>query len=153
MDLAIALHVISVVVWVGGMVFAYAFLRPAAVEQLEPPHRLSLWVAVFKRFFPIVWLCIIAILATGYGVILGYYPEGFKGLPMYVNAMMGLGILMMLIFFHVFFAPFKRLKRAVDAQDWPAGGKSLSQIRLLVGINMTIGLITVAVAIAGKSLL
>ena len=59
---------------------------------------------------------------------------------------------MMLIFFHVFFAPFKRLKNAVEAQDWPAGGKALAQIRQLVGINMIIGLITAAIASGGRYL-
>ena len=150
MGIAIMLHVAAVVIWVGGMIFAHAFLRPVAAAQLEPPARLTLWVGVVKRFFPAVWICIITILATGYGVILMYYPDGFKGLPMHINIMMTLGIIMMLIFFHVFFAPFKRLKKAVEAQDWPAGGKALTQIRHLVGVNMIIGLITAAIASGGR---
>lgn len=152
MGIAVMFHVAAVVIWVGGMIFAHAFLRPIAAAQLEPPQRLSLWVGVFKRFFPVVWICIITILLTGYGVILAYYPDGFKNLPMYINLMMGLGIVMMLIFFHVFFAPFKRLKKAVEAEDWPSGGKALAQIRQLVGINMTIGLITAAIATGGRYL-
>jgi uncharacterized membrane protein len=59
---------------------------------------------------------------------------------------------MMLIFFHVFFAPYGRLKRAVAAQDWQAGGKALAQIRMLVGINTLIGLLTIAVGAAGRYL-
>lgn len=152
MGIAVMLHVAAVVIWVGGMIFAHAFLRPVAAVQLQPPQRLQLWVGVFQRFFPIVWLSIILILLTGYGVIFAYYPDGFKGLPMHINLMMGLGIVMMLIFFHVFFAPFKRLKKAVAAEDWPAGGKALAQIRQLVGINMTIGLITAAIATGGRYL-
>jgi len=152
MGIAVMLHVAAVVIWVGGMIFAHAFLRPVAASQLEPPQRLSLWVGVFKRFFPIVWICVITILVTGYGVILAYYPDGMKGLAMHINLMMGLGIIMMLIFMHVFFAPFKRLKKAVEAQDWPAGGKALTQIRHLVGINMVIGLVTAAIATGGKYL-
>ena len=152
MGIAVMVHVAAVVIWVGGMVFAHAFLRPVAAAQLEPPERLTLWVGVFKRFFPVVWISILLILVTGYGVILGYYPDGFKGLAMHINLMMGLGIVMMLIFFHVFFAPFKRLKKAVEAQDWPAGGKALAQIRMLVGINMTIGIITAAIATGGRYL-
>ena len=31
-------HVLAVVVWIGGMVFAHFFLRPAALK-LEPPQR------------------------------------------------------------------------------------------------------------------
>ena len=147
MEIAILLHILSVVMWVGGMVFAHQMLRPVAASQLEPPVRLKLWVGVFNRFFPWVWACVIAILVTGFWMI--SLMGGFKVVGLYVHAMMGLGIVMMFIFFHVFFAPYGRLKKAVAAEDWPAGGKSLGQIRMLVGINTVIGLITIAVAIAG----
>jgi uncharacterized membrane protein len=67
-----------------------------------------------------------------------------------MHIMLGLGIIMMLIFMHVFFAPYKKLTRAVAEERWADGAKSLAQIRLLVGINLSIGLITTIVAVAGK---
>lgn len=149
MGLAVLLHVIAVVIWVGGMLFAYTFLRPVAAEQLEPPARLTLWVGVFGRFFPWVWGSVLVILVTGFWIIFGVYG-GMGNVGLYVHAMLGLGILMMLIFFHVFFAPYGRLKKAVAAEDWASGGKSLSQIRMLVGINTMIGLITVAIGAGGR---
>ncbi|RMG35225.1 MAG: hypothetical protein D6720_07605 [Gammaproteobacteria bacterium] len=151
MGLAIPLHVLAVVIWVGGMFFAYLVLRPVAASQLEPPARLTLWVGVFGRFFPWVWVCVLTILGSGLGMVFGVFA-GFAGSPLYVHVMFGLGIVMMLIFMHVFFAPYGRLKRAVAAQDWPAGGKALAQIRVLVGINTSIGLFTIAIASAGKYL-
>ena len=51
MSIAITLHLLAAMIWIGGMFFAYMVLRPAAVEVLELPVRLSLWVAVFRRFF------------------------------------------------------------------------------------------------------
>ena len=146
---AVLLHVIAVVIWVGGMFFAYMFLRPVAAAQLEPPARLTLWAGVFSNFFPWVWTCVLAILATGLWLIFKVFG-GMGGSPLYVHAMLGLGILMMLIFAHVYFAPFSRLKRAVASEDWPAGGKSLSQIRTMVGINTAIGMITIAVGAGGR---
>ena len=151
MGLAVLLHVIAAVIWVGGMFFAYMFLRPVAASQLEPPARLTLWAGVFGRFFPWVWASIAVILASGFWMIFGVYG-GMGSVGLYVHAMLGLGVLMMLIFFHVFFAPYGRLKRAVAAQDWPAGAKALSQIRMLVGINTLIGLTTFAVGAAGRYL-
>jgi uncharacterized membrane protein len=146
------LHVVAVVIWVGGMFFAYMCLRPVAAAQLEPPHRLKLWVGVFGRFFPWVWASIVLILATGFWLIFGFFG-GMGGVGLYVHAMLGLGILMMFIFLHVYFAPYKRLKRAVADEDWPAGGRQLSQIRMLVGINTLLGLLTTAVASGGRYLL
>jgi uncharacterized membrane protein len=151
MGLAVLLHVIAAVIWVGGMFFAYMFLRPVAASQLEPPARLTLWVGVFGRFFPWVWASIAVILASGFWIIFAVYG-GMGAVGLYVHAMLGLGVLMMLIFFHVFFAPYGRLKRAVAAQDWPVGGKALSQIRVLVGINTLIGLLTLAIGAAGRYL-
>lgn len=151
MGLAVLLHVIAAVIWVGGMFFAYMFLRPVAASQLEPPARLTLWVGVFGRFFPWVWASIAVILASGFWMIFAVFG-GMGAVGLYVHAMLGLGVLMMLIFFHVFFAPYGRLKRAVAAQDWPAGGKALSQIRMMVGINTLIGLLTFAIGAAGRYL-
>jgi len=152
MGIAVLLHVLAVVIWVGGMFFAYMALRPVAAAQLEPPARLRLWVGVFGRFFPWVWASIAVILASGFWVIFAIFG-GIGASGMYVHLMLALGIVMMLIFFHVFFAPYGRLKKAVAAEDWPAGGKALSQIRSLVGINTIIGVATIAVASGGRYLL
>jgi uncharacterized membrane protein len=151
MGIAVLLHVMGVVIWVGGMFFAYMALRPVAAEQLEPPVRLRLWAGVFGKFFPWVWVSIAVILATGFWIILSIFG-GFANVGMYVHLMLGLGLVMMLIFMHVFFAPYRRLKSAVAAEDWLAGGKALSQIRVLVGTNTVIGLITIAVASGGRYL-
>lgn len=152
MGIAVLLHVVGVVIWVGGMFFAHQVLRPVAVDQLEPPARLKLWVGVFGRFFPWVWASLAVILLTGFWIIFSIFG-GMGNVGMYVHLMLGLGLVMMLIFMHVFFAPYKRLKQAVAAEDWPAGGKALSQIRMLVGINTLIGLVTIAVASGGRYLL
>lgn len=145
MSIALSIHVLAIVVWVGGMFFAHQVLRPAAIEILEAPARLQLWVANFKRFFPWVWLSIILVLSTGLWMML-QFPKA----PLFIHIMLGLGIIMMMIFMHVFFAPYKRLKKAVAAEDWPTGGKQLGIIRTLVGINTVIGIITIVLATAGK---
>lgn len=147
--LTIILHVLSVVIWVGGMFFAYMCLRPIAASQLEPPVRLQLWVGVFGKFFPFVWLAVILLPLTGYAMISNLY-NGMGNAPLYVHIMNGVGSLMIFIYLHVFFAPYQRLKRAVAAQDWPAGGRALAQIRMLVGINMMLGLLTALIASGGR---
>lgn len=147
----LALHILSAVIWVGGMFFAYMALRPVAASLLMPPQRLPLWSQVFGKFFPWVWTAIILLLITGYWMIFNVYG-GMKTAPLYVHLMNGLGIVMMLIYLHLFFAPRSRLNKAVAAQDWPAGGKALGQIRILIGINLTIGLTVVAIAGGGRYL-
>ncbi len=151
MSIAITLHVLSAVIWVGGMFFAYMALRPVAANLLEPPLRTTLWCDTFDRFFPWVWVAVIVLLLTGYWMIFAKFG-GMGTSPLYVHVMNGLGIVMMLIYLHVFFAPFRRMKQAIAAQDWPEAGRRLGQIRMLVGINLIIGLLVIAVASGGAYL-
>ena len=146
--IAYLLHVWGIVIWVGGMFFAYMALRPAAVQTLEPPQRLPLWAATFDRFFPWVWVSVAGVLASGLYLIARM--GGFGAVALYVHAMFGLGIVMMLIFGHVYFAPYQRLKQGVAAREWKAAGAALSQIRVLVGLNLALGLINIAVVLLGK---
>jgi len=150
--LSLVLHLLSAVVWVGGMFFAYMFLRPVAAAQLEPPARLQLWVGVLKKFFPFVWLSLLFLPLTGYLMIFDIW-KSMGAAPLYVHIMNGLGIVMILIYLHVYFAPFKRLKEAVIKQDWPEGGRNLNIIRKMVGINTIIGLITIIVVSAGRTII
>ena len=148
MTLSLFLHVLSVVVWVGGMFFAYMALRPVAASVLEPPQRLALWAGVFGKFFPWVWLSVALILLTGLHMLTVF---GGLAAPHYAMTMLVLGVVMMAIFAHVFFAPYGRLKRAVAAQDWKAGGAALGQIRRLIGINLSLGLLTISVVFLGRA--
>jgi uncharacterized membrane protein len=147
MRIELLLHVISAVVWVGGMFVAYLAVRPAAVEALEPPQRLKLWAGIFTRFFRWVWAAVILILGTGFSMM-GRMPS----VPAYVIAMAGIGVVMSAIFMHVYFAPFGRLKRAVQGEDWKAGGVALGQIRILVGVNLALGLFNIGVAMLRPAL-
>ena len=148
-SLYIALHIIAAVIWVGGMIFAHQCLRPVAASQLEPPQRLSLWVGVFSRFFPLVWASVIALPVTGYLMIFSIW-QSMAATPLYVHLMNGAGMLMILIYLHVFFAPYRRLKTAVATRQWADGGRAIGQIRQLVGINSMLGIIVIAIASAGR---
>lgn len=152
MAVMLTLHVFSALIWVGGMFFAYIALRPVAASQLQPPERLALWAGVFGKFFPWVFASIAGLLASGYWMVLSHFG-GFGHVGLHVHLMIWTGYLMMLLFMHVFFAPFKRLKQAVAAGDWPVGAKSLAQIRVLIGVNLSLGMAVVAVASGGRYLL
>ena len=148
MTVLVALHVLAAVIWVGGMFFAYIVMRPAA-GPLEPPARLGLWVRVFGRFFPWVWASIVALLASGYAMLFVHFG-GFAGAPLHVNVMQATGIVMMLLFLHLYFAPWRRYSRAVEAGAWPDAGTQLNQMRRIVAINLVLGLVTVAVGASGR---
>ena len=144
-------HLLAIIVWLGGMVFAHFFLRPA-VAQLEPPQRLRLMHAVLGRFFHAVLVASLLSLASGVGM-LGHVAKqtvqsgGQFSLPLAWTVMAVLGALMVAIFLHIRFALYKRLDRAVAAGNWSAGGEALAQIRRWVSINLGLGLLIVLVVL------
>ena len=147
MKLALMLHLLGVVVWVGGMFFAYVALRPAASRLLEPPQRLPLWSATLGRFFNWVWLCIVLVLGSGFYMIAVIGDAGT--VPIRIHAMLYVGIVMTLIFGYVFAVMFAALKRAVAGGNWKEGGAALNQIRIAVAVNLSLGLLNIVIATVG----
>lgn len=149
MPIAIALHLLAAVIWVGGMFFAYMALRPVAASQLEPPQRLRLWSGTFSRFFPWVWIAVILLPVTGYWMLFKVFG-GLDDAGLDIQLMQVTGWLMILLYLHVFFAPYRRLRRSLAAGDIPAAGKALKQIRTVIGINLLLGLTVVTIASGGR---
>jgi uncharacterized membrane protein len=72
-------------------------------------------------------------------------------MPMEWMVMASLGVLMVLIFGHIRFALYKKLTRAVNAQDWPAGAAVLASIRTGVSVNLVLGVLIVLVTLLGAA--
>ena len=149
MFIAIPLHLLATVIWVGGMFFAYMALRPVAASLLEPPLRLPLWSQTFDRFFPWVWAAVISLLATGLWMVYSVFG-GFGHVGLYILLMTAIGTLMILLFLHVFFSPYRRMQKALAANDLPEAGRRLAQVRVIIGINLVLGLLVTIVAGAGR---
>ena len=146
--LALTLHLLGAVVWVGGMFAAYLCLRPAA-GPLEPPQRLALWRRFFQKFFPWVWVSVLLLLATGYWMLVVHFG-GFKGAPLYVNLMQTLGLVMAALYVWLFHGPWLKFKRAVDAQDWSMAGGHLNRIRQIIAVNLPLGLVVTVIGGTGR---
>lgn len=146
MRIALLIHILGVIVWVGGMFFAHVCLRPVAAEQLPPPQRLPLLAAILGRFFNAVTIAVIAILATG---LWRFAEVGGSPVPWRWHAMAGIGSAMIVIYGLILLRWYPRLKAAVAAQDWPAGGAAMNVIRPLVLVNLILGLLTVIIAMIG----
>lgn len=148
MMLGLIVHSLAAILWVGGMFFAYVVLRPAA-GALEAAARLRLWRGVFGRFFPWVWASVVALLLSGYGMVfLGL--GGFAGAGIHVHIMQLLGWVMIALFLHLFFAPWRRMRRALEQGDDAGAAAQLNQIRVIVAINLALGLAVSAIGASGR---
>jgi uncharacterized membrane protein len=142
-------HLIAAIVWMGGMTFMLFALRPAATALMEPPQRMALMDAVWKRFFLLVVVCVVVLFATGTTMYTALFratrlATGQGGVPLGWNVMLVAGLLMMLIFGHIYFAGFRKFKRAVAAGTWPVAAKAAAQIHMLMVTNFVLGWVAIA---------
>ncbi len=150
-SIANTLHLLSAVIWVGGMFFAYVVLRPVSARQLEPSQRLTLWSHVFSAFFPWVWAAIIVLTSSGLWLIVHQFG-GMKNVAVHIHIMLSVSLLMSVIFAYLFFVPYRQLKQSVTEQSWPEAAKALSKIRALMAVNLSLGLAVTVIASAGHLL-
>ncbi len=145
---ALVLHVLAVVVWVGGMFFAHMALRPS-VATLPPEVRLPLLGKIFARFLPWVWASVLIILTTGYGAIFILFGS-VVAVSHPIGVMMLLGNLMVGLFLYLWFFPYRRLQSALAEHDIKAAGLQQVLIRRVILTNLVLGLVTISVATAGR---
>jgi uncharacterized membrane protein len=146
MRIAVVIHLLGVIVWVGGMFFAHVCLRPVAAAQMAPPQRLPLLAAILGRFFTAVAVSVVAILGTG---VLRLSELHGAPAPWHWHAMSGIGSAMIIIFLIIVLRYYPRLKAAVATQNWPQGGAAMDAIRKLVLVNLVLGFVTVIIARVG----
>jgi len=147
-SLMVTLHLVAAVIWVGGMFFAYMIVRPA-VAALEPPEPARFWGRIFTNFFTWVWAAIIVLLTTGYQMLVFEYG-GIGAAPVYLHAMQFLGLVMIALFMHLYFAPWRRMKFALQNSDYPEAAKQIPQIRRIVAINLSLGIANVIIGAGGR---
>ena len=147
MSIALAFHLLGVIIWVGGMFFAHMVLRPVLNEQLEPHLRLPLLLRVFDGFFPWVWAAVIAILVSGYWLVFTRY-EGETAF--WLSFMSLVGTLMAAIFVFIYAIPYHQLSKALKEDDMPRAVAAISLIRQLILVNLGLGIAVTLVTVFGK---
>ena len=71
-------------------------------------------------------------------------------MPMHGHLMHGVGWIMIAIYLHLWFAPYKRFKLALENKDFPVAAANLNQIRILVTTNLIIGLANSVIGASGR---
>lgn len=146
MRIALWLHLLATVVWVGGMFFAHVVLRPA-LQSLPPPQRLPLLVTALVTFLRWAGGAVVTILASGFLMLFG--SGGFASWGAHVHLMTAIGLVMTVVYGFIVSVPFPRARSAVAGEQWEAAAAALAQVRRLVGVNLVLGLVTITVAVLG----
>jgi uncharacterized membrane protein len=143
-DYAKLLHLISGIVWMGGMTFMLFALRPAAMACMEPQPRAVLMGQVWQRFYAWVLIAIVVLFTTGTHLYTATFraakaATGAGSVPLGWNVMLVLGISMMLVFGHIYFAGFKKYKRGIATADWALAAKAGGLIHKMTLVNFALG--------------
>ncbi len=147
MQIARWLHVLGVVVWVGGMFFAHMALRPAA-QALPPPQRLPLLAGTLARF--VTWAGLAIAMVVGSGVAMIGLAGGMRAVGPSVHTMTGIGLVMTAVYAYLVASPLPQLRAAVAGSAWERAGAAMARVRRLVGVNLVLGIVTLTVAILGR---
>ncbi len=147
------IHLLSVIVWIGGMVFAQFFLRPA-LATLAAPDRVRVMHAILGRFFNAISVLAVLAVASGSWMIgrtaRQMAQSGVKfNMPLEWMVMALLGLVMLAVFGYLRFVLYQRLTAALTAAAWPAAGVALAQIRTWVMVNLVLGVVIVLVTLLG----
>lgn len=141
-----SIHLLAMAAWVGGMFFVLTCLRPAAAQTLAPPQRVPLVVATLRRFF--LWVAgaiVLLWLTGGWRLAQVAAMEGAR-IPPAWHAMAGIAAVMTVLFGVIAHGVFPKARRAAAESDWPRAAAALERIRLLVAVNLVLGVATVVVA-------
>ncbi|MFT3718199.1 CopD family protein [Pseudorhodoferax sp.] len=147
--LLLFLHVAGAAFWVGGMAAMHLCVRPAAASVLEPPQRLAFMAAALARFLRGVDVAMALLWASGLALFAAL--GGFRGTHWRIHAMFALALAMTLVYGFVRGRAFPALRAAVAQSQWPAAGARLATVRRLVGVNLALGTLVFAVALAGRA--
>ncbi len=125
------LHVLGVLIWIGGMFYTLFVLKPAL--SILGKEKLNLVPQVMGRFFKYVWLAIFLLLVTG-----GYRAHLHTGSYLF-NIKLLLYLVMVLVFSFIYFVLYKNLQKSPTDQR----PLIINRITLLIKINFVLGLVII----------
>ncbi|MCG2633381.1 MAG: hypothetical protein J4A00_00440 [Gammaproteobacteria bacterium] len=145
----LGIHLLAAMFWVGGLLFAYLIVRPAVQGIIDPETRFQLWLTLFSRFLPMVWVAIGVLFGSGLWLTYAVYG-GFGGVGPAIHTMIVSGVLMTLLFAYLFVVLYPGLRRSVVITDFAAAAGYLAGIRRIVAINSLLGLFTVCLGAVAR---
>ena len=150
-SIIVFLHVISAVIWVGGMI-AIRFAVHYSMQNIEEPKiKLARTLELLKRFFSMVIPAILTLLITAIIMIIAL---GFKGTELYSVVIVKeiIWTIMTLIFITIYIKRNKAQK-AFDSGNFASAKNNLLPIATyFIPINIILGLIAIFLGITLRGL-
>jgi uncharacterized membrane protein len=142
------IHLVAIIVWLGGL-FALMVVLSPATRAMDSVAHASLWHRALSRFF--VWgsISLGIIVATGIALV----HLRFAGQPPLIHRVnMFIGVPAIALFVYVLLGPYRSCRRAIADRDWKAAEHSVSRIRVLLALVLLLGMVSSVVSAVGRYL-
>jgi len=142
LSLVVFLHVISAVLWVGGMIAIRFAVHYSIQNIVEPKIKIERTLENLKRFFNMVIPAIAILLITAIVLILSL---GFKGTPLYsfVIAKEAIWTIMTIVFIIIYIKRNKAEKAFIEG-DFLGAKNNLSPIaKYYIPLNIILGIMAI----------
>jgi uncharacterized membrane protein len=150
-SLIVFLHIISAVIWVGGMI-AIRFGVHYSIQEIEDPKiKLGRTLELLRRFFNMVIPSIIILLITAVMMSIGL---GLKESPLYPIVHIKEAIWsVMAIIFTIIYLKRNKAQRFFDAGDFKSAKEKLTPLALwMIPTNIALGLIALYLGVTLRGL-
>ncbi len=150
-DKIVFLHIVSAIVWIGGMIAIRVSVHPVLQSLEDPKIRLQETLQIVGRLFHLVMPFIVILIATGVAM-----QEGFglaeSGLGTEVLIKEGIWAVMTLNFTYMYFKR-KKAVRLFEEGNLSAAKTQISRLpNLLLPINIALGLAEVFLGVVLRGL-
>ena len=140
------IHVLSAIVWVGGMIAIRLTVHPSLQTIESPEVKLGKTLEIMKRLLNMVIPMIIALIITAVILAIG---EGFEGTPLYSIVIVKEVIwTLMTVIFIVIYIKRTKAQKLFNQKEFAKAKENLKLIpNLLLPINISLGLIALYLGI------
>ena len=144
MIIALPLHIVAMIVWLGGLV-AVVLLA----YEIAPESRALWWFRSLKRLFLFATPALATVLATGIALVQLRFG-GFSKLPPLHRWNMLLGAPAIALYLQTYVVSWRSLRRAVAANDWNRANRDASAVHVRFGFIVALGVAAAVVSSVGR---
>jgi uncharacterized membrane protein len=146
--LVLAIHILAVIIWLGGLFFLVVVLGPSA-ESLDAAGASSVWYRTLSRSLAWGWLSLVLIVVTGVAMVFLVFG-GYGHLPNIHRVNMAIGIPAIALYSYVYLMPWRQLGRAVRSSDRVVAAKKRHQVRTLLATILVLALSAAFMSALGR---
>lgn len=144
MEWFVYLHVLSVVIWVGGVAFVTTIVFPVLARMEDSMAKVSFFIGFEKRFQLLAKILVIIVGATGF--ILFFHRGGFVSLGSKETMLLGYKFFIWLFYFVLLFGAEKRLISALVSPQTPVE-KAFKRLSIFHWVVLILSLLAIVAGI------